>query len=367
MNKLEEARSIINEADSKIAELFCERMQAVRDIAQYKLEHGLPILDQGREEAVIARNSELIKDDTLKQYYMTFIKNTMAVSRAYQHMLCEGAQIAYCGVEGAFANIAAKRIFPDGKHIPYRSFSSAYRAVCDDECDCAVLPIENSYAGEVGQVMDLMFSGELYVNGVYDLHITHNLIGACGAKLSDIKTVISHPQALEQCEPYIRRHGFTVIQATNTAVAAQTAAQKNDSSLAAIASAETASLYGLEIIDHDINESNTNTTRFAVFSRTQAEHQRERQNNFLLMFTVNNKAGALAKAISVIGEHKFNMKVLRSRPMKDLAWQYYFYIEAEGDEQSEEGKKMLKNLSKYCDKLKVVGSFSAETVLKETK
>ena len=367
MNELENARKKITEVDGKIAALFCERMAAVEKIAKYKIEHGLPIFDAARESEVVEKNSSQISDDVIRQYYTAFIKHTMEVSRAYQHRICEGMRIAYSGVEGAFANIAARRIFPNGTHIPYSSFPSAYRSVCEGECDCAVLPIENSYAGEVGQVMDLMFSGELYVNGIYDLPITHNLLGIKGAKLSDIKRVLSHPQALGQCEPYIRQHGFEVIQATNTAVAAQSVAQKNDISLAAVASEETARLYGLEILDHDINESNTNMTRFAVFSRAKVEKSRERENNFLLMFTVNNSAGSLAKAISVIGEYGFNMKALRSRPMKELAWQYYFYVEAEGDEQSDKGKKMLSQLSEYCDKLKVVGNFSAEETLRDKK
>ena len=360
MSKLDDARNRINEADKKMARLFCERMEAVREIAAYKKERGLPVLDEKREEEVIARNTALIEDGDLRPYYSRFLQCEMELSRAYQHRLCEGMKIAYSGVEGAFAAIAAERIFPDGAHIPYKSFSAAYRAVCDGECDCAVLPIENSYAGEVGKVTDLMFSGNLFVNGIYDLVITQNLLGVPGAALGDIKTVVSHPQALAQCEGYIKKHGFDTVEEKNTALAAQGVAEKNDKSTAAIASRETAALYGLEILDHDINESNTNTTRFAVFSGAQTENAGAAKSSFILMFTVNNSAGSLAKAISVIGSHGFNMKALRSRPMKELAWQYYFYIEAEGDPESDEGHKMLSELAKYCDKLKVVGRYTSE-------
>ncbi len=360
MSKLDEARKKITETDRKMAQLFCERMAAVSEVARYKAEHGLPVLDASREAEVVAQNSALIDDAALRPYYVRFIKSTMEISRSYQHMLCEGMKVAYSGVEGAFANIAAKRIFPDGTYIPYASFSAAYRAVCRGECNCAVLPIENSYAGGVGQVMDLMFSGELYVNGVYDLPVAHSLLGIKGAHIQDIKTVVSNPKALTQCETYIKEHGFEICEEKNTAVAAQVVSQKDDKSLAAIASDETAKLYGLEILDHDINESAVNTTRFAVFSGAQTENRGERENNFIIMFTVNNSAGSLAKAISIIGDYGFNMKALRSRPMKELAWQYYFYIEAEGSAQSNKGKEMLSALEKYCDKLKVVGSFSAE-------
>ena len=249
----------------------------------------------------------------------------------------------------------------------YSSFDGVFSAIERGECRYGVLPIENSYAGEVGQVMDLMFSGSLYVNGIYDLPVTHNLLGVPGSSPDSITAVISHPQALKQCGEYIKAHGYEIIQATNTAIAAQTVAEKGDIHVAAIASAETAELYGLSVLDHDINESSENTTRFAVFSRVPNQSAGGRDKKFLLLFTVNNVAGALAKAISVIGEHGFNMRALRSRPLKELAWQYYFYVEAEGDENSETGKAMLAALADYCDMLKVVGGYTMEVSLQKKR
>ena len=271
-------------------------------------------------------------------------------------------KVAYSGVEGAFAHIAAGKIFPDGHKIPFADFESAYNAVVSGDCDCAVLPIENSYAGEVGQVLDLMYKGSLYINGVYDLGVSQNLMGVKGATLLDIREVISHQQALTQCYDFIKEHGLEPIQATNTAIAAQKVAQMNDKSVAAIASKETADLYGLDIIQKDINESNFNTTRFAVFSRAE-NTDKAPGNNFLLLFTVSHVAGALAKAINVIGDHGFNMKVLRSRPVKDSNWQYYFYVEAEGNINGTEGRDMLEELKEYCEQLKVVGNYSAQIML----
>lgn len=358
MDKLQEARLIINNVDKEMAELFCKRMEASRLVAEYKQEHGLPIYDAAREDAVISRNSALIEKDDIRAYYVNFLKSTMKLSRQYQHLLMNGMKIAYSGVEGAFAHIASGRIFPDGNLISYSNFESAYNAVVAGECDCAVLPIENSYAGEVGQVMDLMFSGALYVNGIYDLEITQNLLGTPDAKLSDVRMVISHPQALGQCETYIREHGFDEIHAVNTAKAAQKVATDGDKSIAAIASRETAELYNLKVLDHDINESNFNTTRFAVFSRAENTNISGEDNNFLLLFTVSHEAGALAKAISVIGEYGYNMRLLRSRPVKDSVWQYYFYVEAEGNVNTENGAQMLKALQQYCQQLKVAGNYN---------
>ena len=223
------------------------------------------------------------------------------------------------------------------------------------------MPIENSFAGEVGQVLDLMYKGSLYINGVYDLAVSQNLVGVKGAVISDIQEVISHPQALMQCGEFIKTHGFEQLQATNTAIAAQKVAELNDKSIAAIASRETAELYGLSVIEKDINEGNFNTTRFAVFSRAE-NTDKASENNFLLLFTVSHVAGALAKAISVIGEHGFNMKVLRSRPVKDSNWQYYFYVEAEGNIHGEQGEKMLESLKEYCEQLKIIGNYSSQII-----
>ena len=365
MDKLQNARNEINEIDRQIAELFVRRMSAVKDVAEYKLEHGLQILDESREQSLIKQNAEYIKDAGIRSYYIQFLQDMLNVSKQYQRRLMEGLKVAYSGVEGAFSYIAAKRIFPDARLISYDDFQTAYDSVSSGECDCAVMPIENSFAGEVGQVMDLMFSGSLHVNGVYSLRISQNLLGIKGAALSDIQRVVSHPQALDQCAGYIKKHGFESIQSANTARAAKSVAETGDIHLAAIASMETAELYGLEVIDHDINESLLNTTRFAVFSRVEnANHDFREDSRFLLMFTVKNVAGALAKAINVIGEYGFNMSVLRSRPMKELAWKYYFYVEADGDETSENGRKMLEKLSEQCDMLKVLGSYSIKTELK---
>ena len=218
--KLELARETINEIDSEMAKLFEKRMQAVKLVAEVKRQEGLPVLNTAREQEVINRNLELVTDPDVKDYYVNFIKDTMALSRDYQRRLMKGMKIAYCGVEGAFAHIASSRIFPDGELVSFGSFKEAYKAVEAGECDCAVLPIENSYAGDVAQVMDLSFFGSLYINGVYDLEITQNLLGVKGATIGDIKTVVSHPQALDQCAEYITEKGFNRVEASNTAMAA---------------------------------------------------------------------------------------------------------------------------------------------------
>ena len=358
-NLLEEARKIINDVDTQMAELFVKRMRAAEMVHEHKKKMGLPILDQARERAVIERNTKRIEDEVLKGYYIDYLKNVMSISRAYQYRMQNGLKVAYSGVEGAFAHIAAGRIFPESQRISCRDFKAAYESVVNGENDVAVLPIENSYAGEVGQTIDLIFSGSLFINGIYELEIHQNLLGVPGSSAEDIKKVISHPQALSQCHDYIKSRALETEEANNTAVAAKQVALAKDKHIGAIASVETAEIYGLTVLQQNINKSSENTTRFAVLSRVQANSPS--LANSVLMFTVKHEAGSLANAISIIGKFGYNMTALRSRPLRKHSWQYYFYIEIDGSTDTAEGKQMLEELNKVCDQLKVVGTFAPHT------
>ena len=356
MDELQQAREEIDRVDREMAQLFVRRMRAVEQVADYKRAHGLPVFDGAREDAVIAKNSARVEDEDIRPYYVEFLRDTMKASRHYQRKRLSGMKVAFSGIEGAFASIAAARILPDAERLPCPDFAAAYDAVVKGDADVAVLPIENSTAGEVGHVVDLMFGGSLVVTGIYDFSITHHLLALPGTKLENVKTVISHPQALDQCGAFLHKNGMKAISAVNTAVAAKQVLDGGDHTVAAIASEETAKLYGLEVLARAINETGLNTTRFAVLSRA-AVTDKSMGKHFILMFTVRNEPGFLAKAVNVIGAHGFNMRCLRSRPMKDLLWQYYFYVELEGEPESPACRQMLSDLSKFCEKLKVLGSF----------
>ena len=363
-DKLTQAREEIDRIDREMAALFEARMRAVESVVEYKRANGLPITDSVREEAILRKNAEYMESEELRPFYLEFESAVMRVSRHYQRRRLSGMRVAFSGIEGAFAHIAARKIFPMAECVPYPDFGRAYEAALSGECDLAVLPIENSTAGEVGQVIDRLFSGSLAVNAVYDFSITHHLMAPKGATLADIREVVSHPQALAQCAAFIRMHGLREKTAENTALAARAVAEANDRSVAAIASEETAELYGLEVLCRNINETGLNTTRFAVLSRSSAVDTAKDKHSILL-FTVRNEAGSLAEAINIIGEHGYNMRCLRSRPMKELLWQYYFYVELEGDLYTDEGKRMIGELTRCCDRLKVLGSFRFPGVLEE--
>ncbi len=363
MNDLENARQTINEIDKEMAELFVKRMEAVKQVALYKKENGIRVTDLNREAEVIRKNSELVENEALKPYFVDFLQNNMDVSKAYQHRLLEGMRVAFSGVEGAFANIAANRVFPDAKAVPYPDFKSAYDSVVKGECDCAILPIENSFNGDVAQVMDLTFFGSLYINGVYDIEIVQNLLAVKGTTMDEIKQVISHPQALGQCAKYIRDHGFEPVEAVNTAVAVKQVAEMGRHDIAAIGSDEAAKKFGLKKLQAHINESGNNTTRFAVFSKSQKTPSKK-DNQFIMLFTVSNEAGALGEAVNLIGKYGFNLKALKSRPTKELIWSYYFYAEGEGNINSEKGKAMIKELKHKCSSVRVVGNFEKDIILR---
>ncbi len=360
MENIEKARNQINEIDLKMAELFEERMKAAAVIADYKKERGLSVKDTARETELIEKNRKVIKDPVIESYYVKLLQKEIELSCSYQERLMKGMKVAYSGVEGAFAYIAARRMFPEATLVSYGDFTDAYNSVSNGECDCVVLPLENSYAGEVGTVMDLLFSGDLYVNQVTDLAVEHNIIANEGATLEDIKTVISHPQALEQCDELIKSRGYNVTTYSNTAAAAKFVKESGDKSIAAIASVETAELFGLKVLEKRINVGIQNTTRFAALSRTQnlnsARAKRE-DEHFILLFTARNEAGALAQTLNIIGVHGYNMRSMRSRPMKDLMWSYYFYIEADGNVNTANGREMMQELSAVCAKLKLAGTY----------
>ncbi len=359
MKDLEQCRKEIDRIDGQLAELFEARMKEVAAVAAYKKEHALPILDEAREKTVLEGKKNLVSDE-LQPYYLKFMKDLMATSRRYQQTLLEGRRVAYSGTEGAFGYMAARRAFPEAALVGYPDFESAYAAVENGECDSAVLPIENSFAGDVGVVMDLMFSGSLYVNRIIEVEVEQSLLGVKGATLADIKKAVSHPQALAQCEDFLRENGIESVSYSNTALAAEYVAKQGDKTVAAIASDDAADLFGLVPLAKGINKARNNTTRFAVLSTAEAlpaPDSRNENEHFILLFTTRNEAGALAKALNIVGAHNYNMRNLRSRPMKELLWNYYFFVEAEGNVGTESGRDMLRELSAVCARLKLGGTY----------
>lgn len=354
MNDLNKIREQINEVDEKMLELFKQRMELAKNVALYKKENNIAIFDAVREKEVIEKNTEKLNNEELTSEYKNFIQSLMNSSKLYQRKIVYGKVVGYQGVEGAFSNICANELFDGATFKSYQSFNDVLVAIENEEIEVGVLPIENSTNGEVGEVMDGLFKhNDLYINAYYDLKVDQNLVVIPGTKIEDIEHVYSHSQAIGQCSNFLKTRHFEVHQYSNTAKAAEYVKQMGLKSIAAIASKKTAELYGLEILGENINNSDLNTTRFACVSKRYTSNG----NRFGLFFTVKNEAGCLAKAVEIISNTGMNMTCLRSRSMKDLPWEYYFYSEISGDINNEASKKMLEELKNVCLSVRVLGSY----------
>lgn len=353
MDKLLAAREQIDRIDREMAALFEERMHAVEGVAAYKKEHELAVFDEERERLVIEKNRAFVQDASCTEDYDAFIRAVMEIAKRRQRRLLFSGTVAYQGVEGAYSHIALRRLFPDAPNRSYQTWEEVFTAIVKGDAAKGVLPFENSYTGEVGEVLDLLYRYDVHITAIYDLKISHCLVGLRDAAFSDIRTVRSHPQALSQCQSWLKGRGYGQIPWLNTAAAAKSVRDEGDRSVAAIASAETAELYGLSVLATHLSTSAENTTRFIVVEKEQGTGG----NRFNLMFTLDHTTGSLAAAMAVISRHGFNMECIRSQPLHNLPWQYYFYVELCGDADSAEAKQMLDELAAECRELKLLGRY----------
>ena len=355
MDALQNARAEIDAVDAQLAALFERRMAAVLTVAQYKKEHGLPIFDAAREAVVLDRSAARIQDPALRPYYRDHVQNLMDVAKQYEAQVLGRNRAAYQGVEGAFAHIALKALFPHAEAVSFPTWDEVFDAVEKGDAAHGVVPFENSHAGDVSAVLDLCYNHPgLWVVGVYDLPISQNLLVLPGTQLSDLKMVYSHQQAIAQSETFLKQFRLPASAMPNTALAAKFVAESGDKTKAAIASAETAQLYGLDVLVPSINTDGDNTTRFIVLSREKPTAG----NRFSLLFTVDNKPGKLGEVIQIIGASGFNMESIKSRPMPHVPFEYYFYVELVGDPTADETAALLRELDRTCRTVRLLGVYT---------
>lgn len=354
LNQLEKARAVINEIDDQMRELFEKRMTAVEEVAAYKLANNMKIFDPERELAVIENNSMKMQNKKLLPFYREYVQSTMNISKSYQESIINCETYGYQGVLGAFSHIATQRLFPHGKMKNYATFEGAVKGVLNHEIAKAVLPFENSYTGEVGEILDLLFKYDVVIQSIYDLKINQNLLGLKGTSLCDIKQVYSKDQAINQCQDFLKNFNYDLIPYANTALAAKFVSESNDKSKAAIASIETAELYGLDVLAENINTSKDNTTRFVVVGNELLEDG----DHLSIVFTVHHESGQLAKIMQIVAKYGFNMENIKSRSLKDASWQYYFYMEIEGRYRDEKMQEMLEECRNSSANFKVIGVYN---------
>lgn len=351
---LEECRASIDRINREMTALFTERMQAAREIAAYKKEHGLPIYDPAREREILATVAESVPPE-LKRYARAYFSSLMEISRAYQASLNaavgtiseeireaiektpsnfpSAGRVACQGVEGAYSQIACDRFFGEERIVYFKHFDGVFSAVQSGLCDYGVLPIENSTHGSVSEVYDLMRRHSFRIVRSLKLKVDHALLAPKGARLSDIREIRSHAQALGQCSRFFDRHPeIRAVSAENTAVAAREVAAIGRGDVAVIASPACAALYGLSRVDADIQNSEGNFTRFICIARKTQVYPGARRIS--LMLTLPNVPGSLHGVLSRFAVGGFNLLKLESRPIEgsDFAFRFYLDFEAPSTE-----------------------------------
>ena len=264
-------------------------------------------------------------------------------------------KIAYQGIKGANSYEAAQRLFPESDLTAYKSFDDVFRAVEDGECAYGVLPVENSTAGSVAAVYDLILRYRFYIVGALDLPIDYCLAGLKQSTLGDIEKVISHPQALSQCEQYISRMGFESAACSNTAVAARDTAREKRLNLAAVCSYKAAEEYGLKVLDDHLQDNKNNTTRFIVISKKL--YINENANKVSLCFSLPHVTGALFHMLQRFDALGLNLTKIESRPIPDKDFEYLFYLDFSGSVKSEGVTSLLCKLSEEMPEFSFLGNY----------
>lgn len=375
---LNELREEINETDEQIVELFKKRMNIAADVAEYKKERGLPVLDAARERALLERISQLAGEE-FGGYARTLYHTMMDVSKAYQQtklnpessiyneildalettpkLFPDRARVACQGVEGAYSQIATEKLFELPSIRYYPTFDSVFTAIEQGECRYGVLPIENSTAGSVKKVYELMLNHRFYIVKSVRLKIDHNLLAKRGTKLQDIKEIISHEQAISQSAAFLRTlPGVKVTVVANTAIAAKTVAESDRGDLAALSSRFCAELYGLDTLAEAVQDMGNNYTRFICISKSPEVYPGA--DKISLMLVTPNKPGALYHVLSCFNALGINMTKLESCPIPDRDFESMFYFDFTVSVYSDTLKRLLCELEARSEKFRLLGAYS---------
>ncbi len=378
MRDLKDIRVEIDKIDKQILSLFNQRMDLTDEVADYKRSVGKPVYDKAREDEKLEALSANADDSFSKKAIHELYSQIMSISRKKQFKILaeesigfstgytpveafdfSDAVVCFQGVEGAYSQQAMNEFFDlsfkDSFHVD--TWRLAMEAIRDGKADYAVLPIENSSAGSITENFDLLAEFEYTIIGEYMLKVEHALLGVKGACIEDIKTIYSHPQAIAQCVAYIRDNHieWDVEAMHNTAVAAMRVRDDNDKSQAAIASRINADIYGLEILEEQIQDNKNNVTRFIIVGKNKV-FKRD-ANKITLCLEIENSAGSLYKILSHFMFNDINLTCIESRPIGSENWAYRFFIDAQGNLYDEAVKNVLVSLKEECSKVTVLGNY----------
>jgi chorismate mutase/prephenate dehydratase len=349
---LDEMRKKIDNADTKIVKLIAERIKQAQEIGQEKQKQGKQIDDVKREKKVmnhirsIARRENLSEKD-IESIYQQIIKSSKRV---------QGTVVAFQGETGAYSEEAAFQYFGQSVLVkPCESFDAVFSIVERDEVPYGVVPIENSLEGSISRVYDLLLNSPLRVCGELDVRIVHCLIANSGANLHTIKKIYSHPQALGQCQTFIKHLNCELVSTYDTAGSVKLIKEQNITDGAAIASTRAAKIYGMKILTREIEDNPNNFTRFFVLAKQDSPATGKDKTS--IVFSVKHKPGALFQAIKEFSDSNINLTKIESRPTRQKAWEYNFYLDFEGHRENKIIQQTLNRVENHCLFLKVLGSY----------
>lgn len=372
MKDLSEIRVEIDKIDSELIELFRKRMDCAKAVGLYKKENNIPVLNQNRENEILDSVEE--KGGEYGSHARLLFSNIMELSRALQHnivgsgkqlradilnasskMQTENVKVGYQGIKGANGHEATLKLFPNGDAVNYKTFADVFDAVDREEVTYGVLPVENSTAGSVSAVYDLILKHRFYIVKALDLPIDYCLAGLKQSEFSDIEKVWSHPQSLSQCANYIAKHNFDSTPFENTAVAAREAAKEKRLNVAAICSYKAAEEYGLKILDNHLQDDKGNTTRFIVISKTLCIP--ENANKISLCFSLPHVTGSLYGLLCRFNSLGLNLTKIESRPRKGKDFEYLFYLDFSGSVHSDNVIDLISQLSEEMPEFSFLGNY----------
>ena len=372
-------REKIDKLDRQLVELLEERLEIVQEVAQFKKQTGKRIFDEEREKEVVQKNLKRVKNKELNHYIELILKDIMDSSKEYQKFKIgistkyvndldlKDKKLGYTGVPGSYAYEVLMNILKNNKNLDvdsieenknifhFNSHKELVEAVHTKKIDIGILPIENSIVGEVRDSIDLINTKNIHIIGEVRHKISHNLLGVKGSRIEDIRNIYSHDQAFMQCSQFLSKHEWHLNRMTDTAISGKYIAAEGKKENACIANMKTKEVYGLELLKKNINNEEENYTRFFIISNEEAVI--DGSDKISIVTSANNESGALIGLLQIFYKYGLNMVNLKSRPRANKPWEYYFYIDFEGNMSSEKVRMALEEMREKSNYLQILGNY----------
>ncbi|MEG2053673.1 MAG: prephenate dehydratase domain-containing protein, partial [Oscillospiraceae bacterium] len=371
-------RKEIDKIDEEMLSLFQKRMGFIDEVSKIKTKGNISLVDEKRENEIVEKRTEALSGDE-KGEAAIFIRSLMGVSKTRQRKnlygkqsennrllpsprkpVTENVKVAYQGVGGAWAEVAALKMFPDAEQTAYEDWEDIFVAIKEKKAHYGILPVENSQTGAIGEVYDLLRKYGCYIVGQTWVAVQHCLMGSQDATLDTVREVYSHPQGFKQCDKFLRGRGWDLTACRNTAVAAEKVKNAYSARFAAIGSPRAAELNGLKVLSRDIISDENNKTRFIVIA--DAPEYDESADTVSVIFRTAHRSGALVDVLFPFMSENVNLSRLESRPVAD--GKYCFFTDVQGNIENERVINALKEADSCCGFLEVLGCYKAENTSK---